>query len=440
MTLAGWKTPFVWCALVALVWLGATSADAQTVITGPGPASASDSALRFNGTVLAVGPETVALRVDGQVARVPVTIARFASNGLDIDPSKLYAGLPVTVSLGSLRGTIVSRNDTTMIVRGPNGIVEVPPHLLRAANMAYLNVAFHDVNGRVTLLPVDIALDLQRRQLGRLAYGEPPNSATAVVIVSPRMPGMAVVATPTGTADIDLAQAPSALYTSPSSAFVGPATGYLRSTTAYVRPATAFVGSTAVAAAPQLPLMFEGSVATVTPTSLVLDTRGVLVTFPNTVKATVCRNGKMVTWRQLELGNRVQATVSPLAIHDVAATAVTYRLDNGILWTVPAAALPIAYRERTTVWMRDARGNVAQVPLETALSMQRTGAVYFAPGPVAVPPEEPANTRFGEPPFPESAPLPEEPSRRPYQPYDGGWPFDGKSSFDEPLENHAPGQ
>lgn len=420
MNLSGWKTAFAWCALVALMWVGATSADAQTVITGPGHVTASDSALRFNGTVMAVGQETVALRVDGQVARVPITIAKFSANGVDIDPSKLYAGLPVTVSLGSVRGTVTAMHGTTMVVHGPNGLVELPSYALRTASLEHATVAFRDVNGHVTLLPVETALDLQQRQLGHLAYGTQPNSATNVAIVSPRTPGVAVVVTPTGTTDVDLGRSRAAVR---------------------VSPATAFVGPIAAAALPEYPLVLEGHVATVTPTALVLDTRGVLVTIPKAAKATVHRNGKIVAWHQLGVGNRVQVTVPPLAIRGVSAGAVTYQLSNGAYWTVPAAALPMAYREQTMVWMRDTRGDVTRVPLETALAVQRQGAVYFAPGAVAVPPEDRYDSRFAEPPFPERERLePTEQPHPPYQPYDGGWPFDGRSNFDEPLETHPSGE
>lgn len=419
MNLAGWKTAFVWCALVALTWLGATAADAQTVITGPGHVAASDSVLRFNGTVLGVGPETVALRVDGQVARIPVTMAKFSANGVDVAPSKLYAGLPVTVSLGSVRGTVTGMHGTTMVVHGPNGVVELPSSALRSASLAHATVAFRDINGHVTLLPVQTALDLQQRQLGHLAYDASPSSPTTVTIVSPRAPGVAVVVTPTGTTDVDLAQSGSATR---------------------VSPATAFVGPVAAAALPEYPLVLEGRVATVTPTALVVDTRGVLVTVPKAAKATVRRNGGVKTWRELGVGDRVQVTVPPLAIRGVTAGAVTYQLSNGAYWTVPSAALPVAYREQTMVWMRDARGDVSRVPLETALALQRRGAVYFAPGTVAVPPEERYDTRFEEPPFPEwERRQPVEEPYTPYRPYDGGRPFDGTSTFDEPLQTHPPG-
>jgi len=245
-------------ALVGLLVLATPSAQAQMVTRSATVTTTTAGTMEFTGTVAAIGPDVVALDCNGTLLHIPMRLARFEVNGVDMDPNELYPGMPVTVDIGSLRGTITAMTPTSLTLATPNGVVELPSQALYSDALAYCDVSFRNMEGQVASVPLGTALDLGTRHLGTLAIGSPATTTTVVAR------GTSLTTTTTTT-----------------------------------------VVTTRVPA-----LTLQGTVEEVGPNTLLIETAsGVPVMVPGTLHATYMVNGQPITFNSLHSGSAVMVTI-----------------------------------------------------------------------------------------------------------------------------------
>lgn len=176
-------------ALVLLVALPVSANTITTTNTVVVPSTMPSSvliqsgngSLAFGATVTRVEPDEVVVSVGGSLLRVPMREARFESAGLDVDPTSLYRGMPVTVVMPSLRGTVTALRGNVLVLSTADGLVELPAEALNSDALAYCTVQVRDANGNLQFLPVADALDLQTRGGAVLAIGTLPATTTVTV-------------------------------------------------------------------------------------------------------------------------------------------------------------------------------------------------------------------------------------------------------------------
>ena len=362
--------------LTAEMFVALALACATAWAQGPAPplpttgGATMQAPFRFNAAIVSVGLETVVLKVDGQTVRMPLSVARLSSGGVDLDPATLSPGQLVTVSVGSLRGSVTDVHGTVLTLRGPSGIVELPTRAIASQSLASATVSFREQTGRVTLQPVSTAMDYERRGLGRMAPGVEPTSGTDVATATAPLPGATVVVVPPETPVIELGRLPAGV-TVPeqTTTFVS-----------RVRYATASRGEPAVT--------LVGRVWSVMPSHIFLDTTAGRIAVPAAAHPVLRRTGPVVQWRSVRAGDTLRVTLGPVGLSRVERSSVTYDLGDGVTWTVPAAALTDAYKAQTWVLVRDVRGQLVRMPLSTALDLGARGGLFVAPEGVAVPLED----------------------------------------------------
>jgi hypothetical protein len=366
MKFAGWKQSLAAFALAGMLTIPAgLPARAQGIIhSDPSIMYSNDTTLKVSGVVRAIGPETVALESDGRLLHIPMAMARFEMNGRTTDPTRLYAGLPVTASFGSLRGSVVAMNGGVLALETPGGVVELPATAFNSPMLAHSTIAFTDTAGHTRQMPVAEAIDLQGRGGGTMAFAPPvgnvavfnDGSSTTVVSNGMNMNGTTI-----------------------TTSFVSAPTPAVA-----VQP---LPGSSTVVTSQ--PLMLQGTVVETAPSMVTVDVNGQRVMVPSSMNARYTIDNAPVGWNDLSQGSRVTVLV-PMSgsVSRIDNGVVTYDMGNGAAWSVPLAALPSGYTASTTVWMRDVHGNLVAVPMNAVTLQEQNGAVIVPASTIATPPDD----------------------------------------------------
>jgi len=141
--------------------------------------------LAFSGTVLALEPEEAIVFAGGSRLRIPLRLAHFSVNGLDMDGTRMYPGMPVTVSFDNIRGTVTSLRGNAVCLDTPQGRLDLPSAALNSSALAYCQVSVRDVNGNIVMMPVSNALALQSMGTGEIVYSSYPSSTVVTTYPAP---------------------------------------------------------------------------------------------------------------------------------------------------------------------------------------------------------------------------------------------------------------